>query len=67
MLDMLVYANAMAENYYADGKGDGHPSIRKFREARDDYIQWRIKATINDMNDSIIGPDSINEPQTDTT
>ena len=41
LLEMIVRANAMAENYYADGKGSGHPSIRKFHKARDEFFDWR--------------------------
>jgi len=40
LLDVFVLANAMAENYYADGRGSGHPSIKRYYRARDEFTEW---------------------------
>ncbi len=40
LLDVFVAANAMAENYYADGIGEGHPSIQRYHRARDEFTEW---------------------------
>ncbi len=43
LLTVLVRANAVAEYFYSYGTGSGHPSIQKYYEARQEFIDWRIK------------------------
>lgn len=48
LLDVFVSANAMAENYYADGTGKGHPSIQGYYRARDEFTEWLMAQSRTD-------------------